>query len=146
MGLIPGGAVMQSHADVDDAAALTGLQWLEGRLAHCESAQCVDVKHCRHTSCSITDCSQEFWVCSGAHTAYSGQVTQGEGRVTQGLGRLRHEDLKATCMMGNLGPTHCHDMMRQIEVSKAARECQSVLCQEPQRKMFLMQGTTFTVI
>ena len=43
---------MQSHANVDDAPALAGLEWLQRCLAHCECAQRVDVKHYRRKLCS----------------------------------------------------------------------------------------------
>ena len=48
MGLVPGGAIMESHADVDDAATAARLQWLECCFAHGKGTQSVNVKHCNH--------------------------------------------------------------------------------------------------
>lgn len=48
MCLVPGGAIMQCHADVDDAAALGCFQGWECSLAHGEGSQGVDIQHCMH--------------------------------------------------------------------------------------------------
>ena len=54
MGLVPCGAVMEGHADVDDAPTTTCLQGLERCLAHGECAQRVNVKHCACTKHQTT--------------------------------------------------------------------------------------------